>query len=131
LIYPVTDHYNSGTKSYEEYAEGYALDKAHMVWFWDEYLKSAEDADNPYASPNRAKSLRNLPKTFIITAEYDPLRDEAEEYARMLEESGNEVKLKRVEGVMHGYFLHYGILDKGKETINDVSEYLKVTFDKQ
>jgi acetyl esterase len=128
LIYPVTDYYKPGTKSYEEYAKGYALDKAHMIWFWDQYLIEGEDVDNPYISPNRAKHFKDLPKTLLITAEYDPLRDEAEEYARKLSEAGNDIIFKRVDGVMHGYLLHHDLLDKAKESIDDISGYLKSVF---
>lgn len=128
LIYPTTDYYKLGIKSYEEYAEGYALDKAHMEWFWDSYLNENDDVNNPYISPLRAKSFKNLPKTFLITAEYDLVRDEGEKYAKKLKKAGNDIIFKKIDGVMHGYFLHLSKIERAKELIDDISEYLIEVF---
>ena len=80
--------YNFDTASYRENAEGYLLTKDAMVWFWNHYLRSAADGSNPLASPLRADNLRGLPPALVLTAEFDPLRDEGEAYAARLREAG-------------------------------------------
>src|SRR4051795_9380505 len=78
LLYPVTDYHTPGTRSYEQNAEGYGLTRDTMKWFWDNYLSSPSEAAHPRASPLRAPDLSGLPPTLVVTAEYDPLRDEGE-----------------------------------------------------
>jgi acetyl esterase len=87
LVYPVTD-YNFGTPSYREHAEGYLLTKEAMTWFWNHYLPSPAEGSHPMASPLRAARLNGLPAAFVLTAEFDPLRDEGEAYAARLREAG-------------------------------------------
>ncbi|HVY13579.1 MAG TPA: alpha/beta hydrolase, partial [Rhodopila sp.] len=94
LIYPVTDHWTSGAPSLEENAEGYGLGKAGMIWFWDHYLSDPSQATHPHVSPMRANDLGRLPPALILTAEYDPLRDEGEFYADKLRAAGVEVRMK-------------------------------------
>lgn len=129
LVYPVTDYYEPGTKSYEDYAKGYYLDRESMIWFWNNYLKEGEDVDNPYICPLRTSNLSNLPNAFILTAEFDPLRDEAEIYAEKLKDAGSNVIIKRYEGVMHNFLLQCNMLDKGIEAINDICEKLKEVYE--
>src|SRR6266498_3553613 len=78
LIYPATDYYLPGTPSLEENAEGYMLTRDDMIWFLDHYLASEADIKHPYAFPLQAGDLSGLPPAMVITAEYDPLRDEGE-----------------------------------------------------
>ncbi len=81
LLYPVTDYHTPGTPSYVENADGYGLTRDTMEWFWAHYLNDAAEAVHPYASPLRAPDLADLPAAYVMSAEYDPLRDEAERYA--------------------------------------------------
>lgn len=104
LIYPVTDHYSSGYESYVENAEGYGLGRAGMQWFWDHYLASTEQGSDPLASPMRAPNLAGLPPALILTAEFDPLRDEAEAYGARLAAAGVPTRTVRFDGVNHGFF---------------------------
>ena len=128
LIYPVTDA-AMNTPSHEEFtADGMVLSKADMVWFWGHYLKSKNDGDNPYASPLRAKDLRNLPPAHIITASHDPLRDEGEAYAEALKKAGNQVRLKRYAGVVHGFFSLQAAIDQGKTATRELAEALKASL---
>lgn len=128
LIYPVTDYHTPGTPSYFELGKGYNLTREEMIWFWRSYLANEQDAQNPYAVPMHAQSLRGLPPAFIITAEYDPLRDEGEAYAAHLRESGVPVILKRYPGMLHGFVNMSGILDQGKQAIEDIAVALRQAF---
>jgi acetyl esterase len=130
LIYPVTD-YNFGTGSYQQNADGYLLTKNAMVWFWNHYLRNEDDGRNPYASPLQARDLSGLPPAFVITAEFDPLRDEGEAYAARLREAGVPVDAKRYDGMIHGFFQMAGVLDQGKQAIADAAAHLKHAFAKE
>ena len=75
-----------------------------MVWFWNHYLASDEDGTKPYASPLQAKRFNFPPKALVITAEFDPLRDEGEAYGAKLKEMGADVTVSRYNGMIHGFF---------------------------
>jgi acetyl esterase len=128
LVYPVTD-VGQDTPSYRDNAEGYLLTAADMAWFWNHYLAKPGDGENPYASPLRAKSLRDLPPAHVITAELDPLRDEGEQYAARLKEAGVEVQLSRYDGMIHGFFGLGAILDQGKKAMREAAELLRRRFE--
>ncbi len=128
LIYPVTDYWKPGTPSYAENAEGYGLTRAGMEWFWDHYLASPEDARNPHAAPLRAPDLHGLPPALVITAEYDPLRDEAELYAARLREAGVPAELVRYAGMNHGFFFWPGIVDVASTALDAASAWLRRAF---
>jgi acetyl esterase len=127
LIYPVTD-YLSDTRSYHDYAEGYFLTQEGMSHFWKHYLNNEEEGKHPHAAPLLAENLRGLPPAFVITAEYDPLRDEGELYAARLQEAGVPVVLKRYEGMIHGFFTMSAVIDQGKQAIEDVARALREAF---
>jgi acetyl esterase len=124
LVYPVTDA-SFDTASYRDNAEGYLLTRAAMVWFWNHYLPSPTDGLDPYASPLRAPDLRGLPPALVITAEFDPLRDEGEAYAARLRAAGVPVVVKRYDGMIHGFFQMAGVLDQGKAVIRDAADALR------
>ena len=86
LVYPVTDH-AFDTPSYRAFGRDYGLSEAAMRWYWAQYLARPEDGNNPLASPLKA-DLRGLPPALVITAEFDPLRDEGEAYAARLHGRG-------------------------------------------
>jgi len=120
LVYPVTDH-DFGTKSYSENADGYLLTKDAMVWFWGHYLNNESDGASLKASPLRAPSLAGLPPALVITAEFDPLRDEGEAYAAKLKAAGVNVSAKRYDGQIHGFYANPGI-DQGQEAARGVGK---------
>lgn len=103
LIYPVTAA-DFETPSYRDNAEGYLLSRRGMQWFWDQYVPDLDQRREPYAAPLAAPSLSGLPPALVQTAEYDPLRDEGEAYARALRDAGNEAELTRYDGLIHGFF---------------------------
>jgi acetyl esterase len=127
LVYPVTD-YDFGTHSYRENADGYLLTKDDMVWFWNHYLPDSAAGSHPMASPLRAASLTGLPPAFVLTAEFDPLRDEGEAYAARLREAGVAVTLKRYHGMIHGFFSLGAMLAQGKQAIQDAGAALRAAF---
>jgi acetyl esterase len=127
LIYPVTVA-AFDTPSYRDNAEGYLLTAGDMRWFWDHYLKNAADGENPYASPLRAKSLKGMPPAMVITAEFDPLRDEGEQYAHRLEEAGVPTRLSRYDGMIHGFFGMTQMIDKAKDAVKEASANLRLAF---
>ena len=127
LVYPVTD-VDFNTVSYGENAEGYSLTKTTMQWYWDHYLNSREDAANPYAAPLQAKNLAGQPPALVITAEFDPLRDEGEAYAKRLTEAGVAVTATRYGGMIHGFFNMGAVVDKGQQAVDEASAALRNAF---
>ena len=127
LVYPVTDA-SFGTPSYRDNADGYLLTKDSMVWFWNHYLRNDADRDNVYASPLREKNLKGLPTALVITAEFDPLRDEGEAYAARLREAGVPTTLSRYDGTIHGFFSMTALLDLAKKAVAEASAALKKAF---
>ncbi len=127
LVYPVTNH-DYSTPSYTENAEGYFLTRASMEWFWNHYLSEASEGQHAYASPLRAHSLAGLPPTLVITAEFDPLRDEGEAYAEKLRQAGVPVSCTRYDGQIHGFFSFFQLIDSSKEAIQEAVTHLKRAF---
>jgi acetyl esterase len=102
LVYPVIDA-ACDAPSYTENAEGYFLEATGMRWFWDHYLGPDGDGAHHHASPIRAGDLSGLPPAVVITAEFDPLRDEGEAYAEALQAAGVPVTVRRYDGMIHGF----------------------------
>ena len=128
LVYPVTDGVTFDTPSYRDNADGYMLTTEAMHWFWDQYADAAERA-NPYASPARADDLSDLPAALVLTAEFDPLRDEGEAYAARLEAAGNRVQCERLDGLIHGFFSHGAVVPAARPGMEKVCAALRAAFD--
>ena len=128
LLYPVTDYHTPGTPSYEENAEGYGLTRDTMKWFWKHYLSDPAQGAHPHASPLRARDLSGLPAALVITAEYDPLRDEGELYADKLRAAGVPTAMTRYDGVNHGFMFWVGVADKAGAAMNEACEWLRGVF---
>jgi acetyl esterase len=128
LIYPVTDYHTPGTPSYRENANGYGLTRDTMVWFWNHYLSDPTEAANPSASPLRAGDLRGLPPALVITAEYDPLRDEGELYGEKLRSAGVAVQITRYAGMNHGFLFWAGRVDKAGAAMEECCRWLRQLF---
>ncbi len=127
LIYPPTD-FTADTASLRENAGGYFLTYDDMVWFREHYLNSLEDRTNPLASPLLASDLSGLPPALIITAEYDPLRDEGEQYGQKLRAAGVPVTISRYDGMVHGFLSIAAGLDGGRRGIDEASTALRAAF---
>jgi acetyl esterase len=124
LIYPITDC-SFDTTSYIENKEGYNLTRDLMIWFWNHFLNDESEADDPYVSPLREQNLSGLPQALILTAEYDPLRDEGEAYAKKLQEAGVKVTLSHYPGMIHAFIRMTAQLDKAKEALDEVAGTLR------
>jgi acetyl esterase len=124
LIYPVTDVSSFETGSHRELGEGYFLTRAGMEWFTSHYLASANQARHPEVSPLLATDLSGLPAALVITAEFDPLRDEGEAYAQRLQEAGVRVTVSRYPGMIHGFVSMRGVLAGGRQAIQEAATFL-------
>ena len=127
LIYPITN-FGFDTPSYRENADGPVLTRGMMQAFWDFYLADPSDASGSYASPLRATSLEGLPPAHVITAEFDPLRDEGEAYALRLREAGSPVLQTRYDGMIHGFFAMGGAIARGRDAVDDAVRELRAAF---
>lgn len=121
-IYPVT-HHNFGTESYAQNANGLYLESDTMRWFWDQYLSNDADGQHVYASPLLA-DLEGLPPTMVITAEFDPLRDEGEAFAEKLTAAGVETQLIRYDGQIHGFVGMADMIDDGAAALKAIGHYI-------
>lgn len=126
LIYPVTDC-GCDTESYRRNGEGYFLTAAAMRWFWRQYAPHSEQAAHPYASPLRAASLNGLPPAFVLTAEYDILRDEGRAYAARLAREGVPVEVLDCEGLIHAFVRRLHDFDRAADACRAVGAFLKRT----
>lgn len=102
LVYPITDC-DLNTASYRDNGVGYSLTRAGMEWFWSHYVSEPSARTHSHASPLRAPDVSRVPPAYVITAEYDPLRDEGEAYARRLADAGVKTRLDRFPGMIHGF----------------------------
>jgi acetyl esterase len=118
LIYPVVDAPGGGG-SYERYASGYGLTRAAMEYQWQTYMDGA-DADDPDASPLRCRDLSGLAPAVVVTAQYDILRDEAEEYARRMRDAGVVVLARRYDGLVHGFLRIAGEVRVARAAFEDL-----------
>ncbi len=117
LVYPNTD-YGWDPEALRAYEDPLLFNRFSMAWYWSHYLAEEKDGLSPLASPLRAESLAGLPEATVITAEYDPLRDQGEAYARRLGESGVAVELRRYDGMMHGFFGMFGAFTLGRAAVD-------------
>jgi acetyl esterase len=119
LIYPATDS-SLTTPSWSAFAEGPIITLQKMIEIWEHYT---EDKIN--AAPIFETDLSGMPDTFIITAEYDPLRDEAFAYANKLKSANVQVTEKLYPKMIHGFFQMGGVIEQGKEAIAAVANFIR------
>lgn len=124
LIYPMIDA-TCRSCSFVQYAEGYGPGAGDMKRGWAEYLPESADPRDPLASPLYANDVAGAAPAFVLTAEYDTLRDEGEAYARRLLEAGSVVQARRYLGTIHGFFTMTGTLGIAREALQDVADFLR------
>jgi acetyl esterase len=124
LIYPCNDR-NFESASYIKYATGYGLSTQAMQWFWDQYLQGDNHNQNSYAIPARADSFKDVAPAIIITAQYDPLLSDGEQYAQLLKDAGVDVKYREFKGMIHGFFTNLAVTPTAMDAITFVADQVK------
>ena len=122
LIYPVTDA-GLNTPSMRDFKERYGLTATGLERYWNLYLDGA-DGLQADASPLRADDLEGLPPTYVLTAEFDVLRDEGEAFVKKLEAAGVDVTHRRFDGTIHGFWRWMAATPKTREAIDEVGAWL-------
>lgn len=134
LIYPAVGHdHDPETSPFDSVRENgfdYLLTSKRICEYMDLYASRPEDYNNPYFAPLLADSFENLPETLLITAEFDPLRDEGEEYGRKLEQAGVPVYSYRMEDGLHGYFSLDDIFEPVKKTNILIEKFIRGELEK-
>ena len=124
LVYPATD-LTRALPSHRLFAHGYLLDAATMDWFLENYLADpARDARDPLASPLFADDVRGVAPAYVVTAGFDPLRDEGEAYAKKLGDAGVRVELRCEEGLVHGFFSMGGVIEAARASVDRAADAL-------
>ena len=116
LIYPATDQHRTHD-SHRRNAQGYLLTADTMTWFHDHYIADPVQDNDWRASPLRHPDLAALPPALVLTAGYDPLRDEGIAYAQRLSESGVRATLLSFERQIHGFMPMGRVIDEANEAV--------------
>lgn len=124
LVYPSADLGLPATPSLAEYGEGFGLGAADLRWFWGKYLAPGDER-HPHASPMHAPDLRGLPPALVVTAECDPLRDDADRFAERLREAGVPATVSRYGGATHGFFTLAGLVAKADAAQAEACAWLR------
>jgi acetyl esterase len=127
LLYPGLDMRGS-RPSHAEFGQGYLLERKEILWFVNNYLSEASQADDWRASPLLAEDHRGLPPAYIFTAGFDPLRDEGAAYAERLAASGVRVTYECFEGMVHGFITMGAALAAADHALYRVGQGLRLAF---
>jgi acetyl esterase len=127
LIYPVTQA-RANTESMKAFAEGYFLEKKTMDWFFDQYMQPGADTNDWRVSPLAAGDLSGLPRAYVVTAGFDPLRDEGKAYADKLNHAGVAAVHVDYPSMIHGFFNMSGVLPHAREAIADAAKAVRNAF---
>jgi acetyl esterase len=127
LVYPVTDHEFESPSMREDSTGGF-LETHEMRWFYRHYCSDADEADDWRVSPMRAPDLGGLPRTLVVTAEHDPLRDQGEAFARRLAECGVEARCVRGTGLFHGFFGLHALVEPARPVWDDAIVTLRAAL---
>jgi acetyl esterase len=124
LIYPCNGR-NFETDSYQKLATGYGLTTKAMQWFWDQYLQGDSHDTNPYAVPMVAEDFKGLAPAIIVSAQYDPLLSDGEQYAALLQRDNVPVIYKQYDGMIHGFFTNMAVTPTARIAIDFVADEIK------
>ncbi|AUG78707.1 alpha/beta hydrolase [Kitasatospora sp. MMS16-BH015] len=124
LVYPALQ-YGSDTASMRENVDPMFFNGISVPWFWSLYLADPADGASPYASPLNAADHSGLPAALIVTAEYCPLRDEGEAYAKALADAGTTVDFRPHADLPHGFLSMASVLPEGKQALLGVADFLR------
>lgn len=126
LIYPCLDPSLTTASSYT-YATGYGLERSAMEWYWQQYVQDHSLLTNPLVAPAHADDVSKLPRTLIITAENDLLRDEAHDYHGRLSASDVDTSYICYDGTIHGFFTYGSISDIPRRAICDIAAWISTS----
>lgn len=118
LVYPATDMFFT-EPSHELFRGGFFLERSSMEWYRASYLPDRTDWDDPRATPLKAEDLSGLADAYVITAGFDPLRDEGRLYAERMAEAGVRVRYRCYDDLIHGFF-GMGVLPDGLDRISEI-----------
>jgi acetyl esterase len=127
LVYPVTD-YEFESPAMVDNATGYFLEADTMRWFYDHYARTEADVADWRLSPLRVGDVAGVAPATVLTAEFDPLRDQGEAYGRRLQEAGVPTEIVRADGVFHGYFGMQKFLPPAQEPWDVAVHALRSSF---
>jgi acetyl esterase len=127
LIYPVTQA-RAKTESMAAFAEGFFLERKSMDWFCDQYLPPDADVNDWRVSPLAAADLSGLPRAYVVTAGFDPLRDEGKAYADKLNRAGVAAVYVDYPGMVHGFFNMSAVIPTAREAVADAAKALRQAF---
>ncbi|GAB2881815.1 alpha/beta hydrolase [Nocardioides pacificus] len=125
LIYPFLDP----TQGFASYAEAEGFDAREAAWYWEQYAAHPEDLRDPDLAPLLSTELHTLPPTLVVSAEHDPLRDEAEHLAVLLAEAGVRVVATRYQGQVHGFWRHPDVFDAAEPLMQQAAGFLRMHCD--
>lgn len=128
LIYPATQM-RSNTDSMKAFAEGYFLERQTIDWFFDQYVPAGTDQNDWRVSPLAATDLSGLPRAYVVTAGFDPLKDEGKAYADKLNHAGVAAVYVDYPGMVHGFFNMSGVLPQAREAIADAAKAVRKAFE--
>ncbi|MGB2567255.1 alpha/beta hydrolase [Micromonospora citrea] len=126
LVYPNTDQRADRTPAADE--DPMLFNRHSVAWYRGHYLPDPADETDPLASPLLADDLSALPPALVVTAEYDPLREEGERYAERLREAGVPTRTSRYDGMIHGFFAMPGVFDAGRRAQDEAAAFLRERF---
>ncbi len=118
----------ANTKSYETYADAFPLSVDSVDWLISHYFDGEIDLKNPIAAPGLAPDLEGLPPALIYTAGFDPLCDEAQDYAERLKDAGVNVKIKRYDSMVHGFVNMAGSVPEARRAVKEIVEDVRVAL---
>jgi acetyl esterase len=123
LIYPATD-FSLGTPSHREMEHGHIIPRDRVVWYAQQYLRGEADKKDPRVSPILG-DLRGQPPALIITAGFDPLRDEGHDYAEALKKAGVDVQYHEYPGQIHAFVSLTKAIPQGMACTLEIGDYLR------
>ena len=123
LIYPMLDA-TASSASYRELGTGYGFTREKSLWYFGQYLPDGSDRRDPRISPLLEDDFAGLPPTLVITAEYDPLRDDGEQYARAIRKAGGTAGLRSYDGMIHGFFQLTGLVHAARQVQADIAAWI-------
>jgi acetyl esterase/lipase len=127
LICPVLD-FAAPWPSRQEFARGYLIDETTLTADLDDYLPDGADLEDPKISPLRAANVAGQPHAIMHSAEFDPLRDEAEAYAQRLRDAGVAIDHIRHDGMIHNFHALGAILPQGRAVLTQIGEQIRVAM---